>query len=149
MGFSDIRKLCKIKGIQLRRIELENQLRPNEENYPSRDQIQRTMLYLLQAIRSSVDNVRKKYPELSSEKQSALGFINKGFSYRETALRIRKNHTIITQWKKNDPKFKQALEEAERETQESQLVEAILEQLSFKEKTSTSQMNEELEDPSL
>lgn len=133
MGFSDIRKLCKIRVVQLRRIALENQLTPNEENYPSRDQIQRTMVYILQAIHSSVDNVRKKYPELSSEKQTALAYIKKGFSYRETALRIKRNHTIITQWLKNDPKFKQALEEDKRETQESHLVEAILEQLRFKE----------------
>lgn len=132
MGFSDIRKLCKIRVIQLRRIELENQLTPNEENYPNSDQIQRALLYFLQALLTG-DILRKTYPSLSSEKQTALAYIKKGFSYRETALRIKRNHTIITQWLKNDPKFKQALEEDERETQESHLVEAILEQLRFKE----------------
>ncbi|MCG6150280.1 hypothetical protein LFX15_18425 [Leptospira levettii] len=111
---------------------MENQLTPNEENYPNSDQIQRALLYFLQALLTG-DILRKTYPSLSSEKQTALAYIKKGFSYRETALRIKRNHTIITQWLKNDPKFKQALEEDERETQESHLVEAILEQLRFKE----------------
>ncbi|MCW7463144.1 hypothetical protein [Leptospira limi] len=59
------------------------------------------------------------------------------------------NHTIITQWSKNDPKFKQALEKVKTDIQESIRMKTILPQLSYEENTSTSQMNEELEDPSL
>ncbi|MCW7467666.1 hypothetical protein [Leptospira levettii] len=123
---------------------MENQLTPNEENYPNSDQIQRALLYFLQALLTG-DILRKTYPSLSSEKQNAVILIRSGLSDRETAKELKKNHTIINQWKKNDPKFKQALEEDEWETQVSILIKAIRKQLGFIEKTSISQMNKELE----
>lgn len=149
MGFSDIRKLCKIKVIQLRRIDLQNQLATKQESYLTTDQIQRSVMNLMQALHKRNDIFGNPYPGLSAEKQTALVLIKSGYSYRETAKELKKNHTIITQWSKNDPKFKQALEQVKTDIQESIRMKTILPQLSVQEMTSTSQMNEELEDPSL
>lgn len=103
---------------------------------------------IMQALHERNDIFGNPYPGLTAEKQTALVLIKSGYSYRETAKELRKNHTIITQWSKNDLKFKQALELIKMDIQESIRMKAILPQFGFEEKTSTSQNDEDFEDPS-
>ncbi|PJZ79267.1 hypothetical protein [Leptospira meyeri] len=123
-------------------------LETKEDRNLTREQIQNAVM-IIQAWHKRNDSFEILYPELSAEKQNALYFIRKGNSYREAALKIERNHTIITQWSKNDPKFKQALEEVKMEIQKSIRLKDILLQAAYEEKTSTSKNDEEIENPSL
>ncbi|TGL00847.1 hypothetical protein EHQ43_19515, partial [Leptospira bouyouniensis] len=102
---------------------------------------------IIQALHKRKDSFQILFPELSAEKQNALHFISEGKSYREAALIIKRNHTIITQWSKNDPKFKQALEEVKMEKQKSIRLKEMLSQAVHEMKTSTSENVEEIKDP--
>ena len=117
----------------------------------SRDQtlekVQNALL-LLQAFEKSSEILETLYPELSAEKLDALYFIKKRYSYRETAFRLKRNHTIITQWSKNDPKFKKALDEIKMERHKSIRIHEMLRQAGYEEKTSTSENVEEIKDSS-
>lgn len=70
---------------------MENQLTPNEENYPTSDQTQRSVMNLMQALHKRNDIFGNPYPGLSAEKQTALVLIKSGYSYRETAKELKKN----------------------------------------------------------
>ncbi|TGK78896.1 hypothetical protein EHQ23_19705 [Leptospira bourretii] len=59
----------------------------------------------------------RPYPSVSVEKETALLMILVGYSYRKTADQIQKNHTIITQWAKNDTEFKRLLVEVKQKRQ--------------------------------
>lgn len=122
---------------------MENLLETKEESILTQEQIQSAVM-IIQALHKRKDSFQILFPELSAEKQNALHFISEGKSYREAALIIKRNHTIITQWSKNDPKFKQALEEVKMERQKSIHLKEMLSQAVHEMKTSTSQNNEDL-----
>ncbi|MGJ4734881.1 MULTISPECIES: hypothetical protein [Leptospira] len=123
-----------------------NLLETKEESILTQEQIQNAVM-IIQALHKRKDSFQILFPELSAEKQNALHFISEGKSYREAALIIKRNHTIITQWSKNDPKFKKALDEVKMEIQKSIRIHEMLRQAGNEEKTSTSENVEEIKDP--
>ncbi|TGK87582.1 hypothetical protein EHQ24_01685 [Leptospira noumeaensis] len=128
---------------------MQNQLLTKQEFYLTPEQFHNAFKSFIQEWYNRNDNLENPYPGLSAEKQTALVNIKEGRSYRETAKALGKNHTIITQWSKNDPKFKQALEEVKMERQKSIRLQAILPQAVNEWKTSSSSSNdEEIKDPS-
>ncbi|TGL77262.1 hypothetical protein [Leptospira jelokensis] len=126
---------------------MENQILTKQENNLTPELYQIAVEHFLQILTKRNEILKNPYPGLSNEKQTALVHIEKGRSYRETAKALGMNHTIITQWSKNDPKFKQALEEVKMERQKTIRMQALLPQSGKEEKASTSVNVEEIKDP--
>ncbi|TGL23137.1 hypothetical protein EHQ46_05720 [Leptospira yanagawae] len=124
-----------------------NLLETKEESIWTSEQYQSALKIFAQELLKRREIIENRYPGLTDEKNTALVFIKEGRSYRRAAKALGKNHTIITQWLKNDPKFKQALEEVKMERQKFIRLQALLPQSGNEEKTSTSENVEEIKDP--
>ncbi|MCW7463996.1 MULTISPECIES: hypothetical protein [Leptospira] len=126
---------------------MENQILSKQQYNISSEQYQFALMIFTQELLKRRDIIENRYPGLAAEKQTALVYIKEGRSYRRAAKALGMNHTIITQWSKNDPKFKKALEEVKLERQKFIRLQAILPQAENEEKTSTSENVEEIKDP--
>lgn len=110
------------------------------------EQLKADMLKHMQSLEEREEILKRPFPIVSPEKETALLLIQAGLSYRKTAERLRMNHTIITQWSKNDHEFKRLLELVEREKQEAIRRNSLLALAIETEKTTISQDNVDLEE---